>query len=256
MRLLVMSDLYNEYEAMPLVSKDGRRMDADAVVLAGDIHSAFNAITWAREAFQDKQIVQVAGNHEYWHWDLEQALDQLREQAQRLQVHFLENDAIEIDGVRFLGCTLWTDFKIRGDYLQRRVMDDAYRIMRDYRVILSHPDGAIKPHQILAKHEQSAAWLERELSRSGWSSEKTVVVTHHAPVAESLGWIPHDCVSAGAYASRLDQLMGYAGLWVHGHVHHSFDREMLGTRVLANPAGGFEDGVAMNGDFSAVEVEV
>lgn len=258
MKLLVLSDLHCEYEAMPLVGKDGRRMDADAdvVVLAGDIHTASNAVTWARESFPDKKIVQVAGNHEYWYRELDEALDQLREQALRLGVHFLENESVEIEGVRFLGCTLWTDFKIRGDHFQKKVMNDAYGIMRDYHVILSPPDGCIKPQQILARHEQSAAWLEQELSRPGWPSGKTVVVTHHAPLAESLRWIAHDSYSAGAYASRLDHLMGYAGLWVHGHVHHSFDQEMLGTRVLANPAGGFEDGVAMNGEFGPVVVEV
>lgn len=259
MKLLILSDLHNEYEVMPSIGKDGgvdaQADHADVVVLAGDIHEATSAISWAREAFPNKPIVQVAGNHEYWGWTPEEALDLMREQARRLDVYFLENESVTIDGVRFLGCTLWTDYKLRGESLQKCVMADAYSCIEDFHLILNpeSESGCVNPDQILARHEQSAAWLERELNGS---DVRTVVVTHHAPVVESLKEIRHESRSAGAYASKLDHLMGYAPLWVHGHIHHSVDVEVSGTRVLSNPAGGFEDGRALNRFFVPLVVDL
>jgi hypothetical protein len=99
----------------------GRRIDehADVVVLAGDIHAGARGPGWAREAFPDKPIVYVPGNHEFYgqHWM--QLLDPLREMARKHDVHFLENDAVELGGVRFLGASLWADFELFGR--ERRV---------------------------------------------------------------------------------------------------------------------------------------
>lgn len=45
-----------------------------------------------------------------------------------------------------------------------------------------------------------------------------------------------DPVSA-AYASRLDDLACQANLWIHGHMHDSFDYHIGQCRVVCNPCG-------------------
>lgn len=45
-----------------------------------------------------------------------------------------------------------------------------------------------------------------------------------------------DPVSA-AFASNLDDLIVKANVWIHGHTHCSFDYEVEGCRVVANPLG-------------------
>jgi len=42
-----------------------------------------------------------------------------------------------------------------------------------------------------------------------------------------------------AFASSLEMMMDgeRAALWVHGHMHDSFDYEIYGTRVVCNPRG-------------------
>ena len=45
-----------------------------------------------------------------------------------------------------------------------------------------------------------------------------------------------DLVSA-AFISDLTDLLGAAALHIHGHTHHSFDYDIRGTRVIANPQG-------------------
>jgi predicted phosphodiesterase len=66
MKILVLSDLHLSHQSFAVVM-DGARIDAqaDVVVLAGDIDDGLGGFRWAREAFPDKPIVMVAGNHEF-----------------------------------------------------------------------------------------------------------------------------------------------------------------------------------------------
>jgi predicted phosphodiesterase len=113
MKLLVLSDLHLENAPSLEIQRDAAQ-SADVIVLAGDIHPAPDGIIWARRIFDDKPIVYVAGNHEYFDCEFEAALVMLRQSAKEHDVHFLENDSVTIQGIRFLGCTLWTDFEFYG----------------------------------------------------------------------------------------------------------------------------------------------
>lgn len=260
-RLLILSDLHNEALNMDPVL-DGRRIDAgaDVVVLAGDIHEGVEAPIWARRAFPDKEIVLIAGNHEfynhYWHQDLQK----IRDVSADLGIHFLENDSVELFGVRFLGCTLWTDYSLYGEERREKSMSEALRLMTDFRRIKVDPrsedpqewselhDGKLRPQFTLRRHARSAAWLDQQLAAG--DPNKTVVVTHHPPLESS---IPEPFVGdilSPAYASNLTQLVGRSRLWIHGHVHSNRDYLHGATRVICNPRGyaGIER-VPLNQDF-------
>ena len=136
MKLLILSDLHNEIRPMSY-EVDGRRIDrdVDVVVLAGDIHEGVQAPKWARQTFPDKEIILVAGNHEFYGQYWNRNLSRLRETSAKLGIHFLENDAVELFGFRFLGCSLWTDFRLHGDDLLQERMRYALARMPDYRRI-------------------------------------------------------------------------------------------------------------------------
>ena len=40
-----------------------------------------------------------------------------------------------------------------------------------------------------------------------------------------------------AFVSNLSELLLKADLWIHGHVHDSFDYRVAGCRLVANPRG-------------------
>lgn len=247
-RLLILSDLHNEALNMDCVF-DGRHIDlgADVVVLAGDIHEGVEAPIWARRAFPGKEIVLVAGNHEfynhYWHQDLQK----IRDVSVDLGIHFLENDSVELFGVRFLGCTLWTDYSLYGQEQREKSMSEAQRLMTDFQRIMVDPrteeieegagsqDGSLSPLFTLRRHEQSVAWLDQQLAAS--DPNKTVVVTHHPPLAASIPEPFLGDVLSPAYASNLVKLVGRSRLWIHGHVHSSKDYMHEATRVICNPRG-------------------
>lgn len=139
----------------------------------------------------------------------------------------------EFGGVRFLGCTLWTDFRLKG-FLQSRCMQAAERSLNDYSIIRTQK-GPLRAQDTLHDHEQSRRWLERELAKP--YSGATVVITHHGPHPLSIHpRYAGDPVNAG-FVSDLTELMPGVSAWLHGHVHDSFDYVVEGCRVVANPAG-------------------
>jgi len=81
---------------------------ADVIVAAGDIGVGTQGIEWLAQ--NQKPIIYVAGHHEYYYGDIVHTRIAIAELAHATPVSFLENDVCEIDGFRFLGATLWTDY--------------------------------------------------------------------------------------------------------------------------------------------------
>jgi predicted phosphodiesterase len=244
------SDLHLEFFAgsQPRVRHIKPAVGADLLVLAGDIDNGVRGV----EAFVDwpVPVVYVAGNHEFYdhHWT--QTRQDLRSACAGTCVTLLDNDAIEIGGVRLLGCTLWTDFDLPGSR-PPQAMAAVERGLTDYRVIHT-PSGPLRTAHTLADHRRSRAWLEAELARP--HAGPTVVVTHHGPHPLSI----HPRFAANplnpGFVSDLTPLMAGVDLWLHGHTHDSFDYRVGRCRVLANPAGYVMNWAAASGG-SALEFE-
>lgn len=204
---------------------------ADLLVLAGDIHNGVKGI----EAFADwpVPVVYLAGNHEFYDHDWESTRQDLRAACAGTQVTFLDNDSIEFKGMRILGCTLWTDFRL-GESTQSQAMEAVERGLMDYHVIRT-ASGLLRSQQTLADHKKSRGWLEGELAKP--FDGKTVVVTHHGPHPLSI----HPRFAGNAmnpgFISDLTPLLRDADLWLHGHTHDGFDYRIGRCRVVANPAG-------------------
>ena len=204
---------------------------ADLLVLAGDIHHGTQAV----EVFADwpVPVLYLAGNHEFYGRSWEQTRADLRSACAGTNVTFLDNDVIEFDGVRVLGCTLWTDFRLPGAR-QARHMREVERGLNDYRLIRTQA-GKLRTPDTLADHERSRRWLERELAKP--FGGKTVVATHHRPHPLSIApQFAGNALNAG-FVSDLTPLLANVDLWLHRHVHDSFDYRVGGCRVVANPAG-------------------
>jgi len=222
MKLHILSDLHLEYGAF-----QPPPTDADVVVLAGDIHMRDQGISWALDCFS-VPVLYVMGNHEAYGSSIAATMADLRARARGSRVHVLQEDALVLDGVRFLGATLWTDYRLTGN--QPLAQIDAMQRISDFKRV---EDAS--PDQYLEWHVQSRAFLERSLDAP--FDGPTVVVTHHAPCELSVSDRYRDGHMSASYASRLDGLMGSAALWAHGHTHDSFDYEIYGTRVVCNPRG-------------------
>lgn len=205
--------------------------EADVLVLAGDIHRGPEAI----KSFENwpVPVVYVHGNHELYHEAYPEVLDTMRIASEGSNVHFLERDELILRGVRFLGCCLWTDYRLFPD-LQEGAMEAAERMLRDHHVIRMR-DGMFRPQDALDAHLQSRAWLETKLAES--FDGPTVVISHHGPHAGSVHPRYAGMPLNAAFVSDLTPVLSDADVWIHGHVHDSFDYEVENTRVIANPRG-------------------
>ena len=94
-----------------------------------------------------------------------------------------------------------------------------------------------RPQEALLLHRRSAAFIAAELAKP--FAGPTVVVTHHAPHPGSVHPRYADDMLSAAFVSDLSSIIeaGQPALWVHGHVHASFDYRVGATRVLCNPHG-------------------
>jgi len=242
MRILIYSDLHNEFT--PFVPEPRVCAEADAIVLAGDIDLKHYGVDWAQNlsaSLGGKPILMVAGNHEFYGGHFDHTLADLRQAARGSNVHVLENDSLRLNGVRFLGCSLWTDFKLYGvGDAQRQAVEDARQQMTDFKRIHFGPDPLherkLHPLDTTRRHTASRAWLEHEMAAP--FDGPTVVITHHGPSGESIPLSFRGQRLSPAYASDLESLMRPSlSLWIHGHVHESCDYTINGTRVLCNPRG-------------------
>ncbi|MDM0081696.1 metallophosphoesterase [Variovorax sp. J31P179] len=255
MKLLILSDLHAEFETF----EAPKGLDYDVAILAGDIVAPGRAVArWLRDParFGDKPVVQIAGNHEYYESVLAQEAAEMRRQAKAQGIHFLDCDEVVIAGVRFLGCTLWTDFRLRIDSPgfpgqpvrllsdRHRSMMESLRYLADYSAIriddlhASNSRGSrrLVPTDTLLIHRRHRSWLRRKLAEP--FEGPTVVVTHHAPHRNSLAArYAEDWCSGGFVSEMRSEFFEVPLLWVHGHTHDSFDYQVGNCRVISNPRG-------------------
>ena len=275
MRIQVLSDLHLEYggEIPPLAP------GAEVVVLAGDLAPAIHrAIRLAAEIWQDAaHILFVPGNHEFHGSDIEEARRLLARDCADCGVTLLDTAAVTIGDVRFIGATLWTDFRFGTrrpgagtggvrDWLTRseettaeasahraaaRRFGDFNGLIRDW----NGPEGLLTTAETVRRHARDRAFIEAEVAaaheagpgsteacpgpRSGGAGLKAVVITHHAPSPVSV----HDSYAGSpfnpAFVSDLDAMIAHLGpaLWIHGHVHYAVNATVGRTHLIANPLG-------------------
>jgi predicted phosphodiesterase len=233
-KVQVASDLHLEFlgKLLPRERLISPAHGADLLVLAGDIGNGIEAV----EMFKNwpVPVLYIAGNHEFYGHSLEQMRMDLRNAAAGTHVTFLDNDVKDFGGVRFLGTTLWTDYKLERNRTQRQLMESAgLRISDHCRIDCS--GGKFTPERALAEHELSRAWLKDALNRP--YDGRTVVVTHHGPHRLSVHPRYVGNPVNASFVSDLGEFLPKADLWIHGHVHDSFDYKVGGSRVIANPLG-------------------
>ncbi|NIA70361.1 metallophosphoesterase [Pelagibius litoralis] len=237
MKICILSDLHLEFADF-----SPPPIEADVIVLAGDIWLRDLGITWAAESFPPEKTVYVLGNHEPYGADLDESVTRCRETAKQHGVHFLEDEVAVIGGVRFIGATLWSDFRLMGDGMERSyAMDLADRHVNDFRQITVVNDMGqhlgFTARNAVARHIASRQFIERALSLR--FPGPTVIVTHFLPSHLSISAKFYNSWFNPYFCSDLTALIRerQPALWIHGHTHESCDYSIGSTRVVCNPRG-------------------
>ena len=260
MNIQLLSDLHLEsnprFSAQPVPG-------ADLLVLAGDIGSyqpgsllddqdfglaRFSPLPPAQGgAGWPTPVLFVPGTHEYDGLDFDATHQRLRETCERLDIIWLEQQSVVMGGVRFIGSTLWADFDAlsaiaaaAGDITLGEQLKNREKAFRAANFYLSknhafHQGRPVLAEAVRERGLSSQAWLRQALARP--FEGITVVVTHFAPSLLSAD--PRYGLAPGTagFCNALDELLGQAQLWLHGHLHCPSDYLKNGCRVVANPLG-------------------
>lgn len=184
----------------------------------------------------------VPGNHEYDGMAFEEAHEKLQATCKRLDIVFLHQRVEVFGGVRFIGCTLWSDFEAlvptSGPLTQQlKAREKAERAANFYlkKTGTTFKGGPFLSDAVRVQALSDQAWLTKVLSEA--FDGPTVVITHFAPSLLSAD--PRYGLTPGTagFCNALDHLLPQATLWLHGHLHCAHDYVSQGCRVVANPLG-------------------
>ncbi|GAB3187498.1 metallophosphoesterase [Hydrogenophaga aquatica] len=271
MRIQLLSDLHLEanpgYVAEPAPG-------ADLLVLAGDIGSyqlrrdgtCMEEPDWALQRFSPLAayagwpvpVVFVPGNHEYDALDFDETHARLRATCERLGLIWLERESMVLDGVRFIGTTLWSDYDALADAAPRKAVKNqeapdplarrlrqrhkAFRAANFYlEKMATQRAGALFDAEAMRMEAlRCQNWLHEQLVQR--HDGPTVVVTHFAPSLRSAD--PRYGLTPGTagFCNALDAWLDHADLWLHGHLHCPHDYRAGRCRVVANPMGYADKG--------------
>lgn len=234
MYLRIISDLHLEFGDLELPDTSRE----DILIIAGDLGLARKSYTylpfleWYAEEF--KYIIYVLGNHEFYTDSILKSVTRIKESTQDIDNLFiLDNESIEIDGVKFIGSTLWTNFS------DESAKSFAKDMMNDFRLIRNGPSMndayqyKFTPEYSVELFNKNIVFLSEELN----TSKRKVVITHHAPSFKSVHPFYENSVLNTAFYSNLEYLVEKSDLWIHGHMHTSFDYKVGNSRVICNPRG-------------------
>lgn len=231
MKIQVISDLHQEFGVTDLAFDN-----SDVVVLAGDVNLGTKGVDWIKSHIRNKPVIYVLGNHEYYKGSYPKTLNKIKEAAKDSNIFVLEDSFVDIEGIRFHGSTLWTDFSIFGDPRYYGFL--CQNGMNDYKMIRRDPSySRMRSIDIFKIHQFSRAWLTESLEES--KEMRNIVVTHHAPSLQSVPeHFKKDSLTA-AYASDLEDLiLQYQPLyWIHGHIHTPCRYKVGRTEIICNPHG-------------------
>lgn len=180
----------------------------------------------------------TVGNHEFYGCEsLLQSECELREQVKAFpNIHFLQCDEIIVHGIRFLGCTGWSQMTSCGLNYQELVMETAEVRISDFSLI--KVEGlAFTARDCVSLGKQESAWLERQLAIN--SKEPTIVITHFAPALEFRNKrFPVDVLSGYFCNDYIDLIEAYSPkAWIFGHTHYNVNKHYDNTHVLSNQHG-------------------
>ena len=234
-KVAIYSDLHtefgNKFPTVPIL--------AEVIILAGDdiVGEGHGELEEFCNENYDKQIVMVAGNHNYYGKDFDtinQAYIEMKEWAPNL--HFLNNDTFEYKDLVFHGCTLWTDFTCRGEAWKEIGMLESQRGISDFHRI-RYKGKAITPTDMSNLHAESLQWLSRSLKTH--SKKTNVVVTHFPPLIEC----KHPHIESNILDTYFNNDLGEfvsehdIQYWCYAHNHWSDEFELYGTRFISNQMG-------------------
>lgn len=232
MKLHIVSDLHLESCPFELPA-----VQADILVLAGDIANGLNSVQYALEhAHKYHHVLLIPGNHEFYGHNICTTVNLMKQMVENSNVTILDNDTVVLGDHAFIGSTLWSDFKLYSEDLGiiRKCMEAASLSINDFSSV-RYGQTMFNTSHCASLSLVAQSYINQKLNQ--YADKKKVVITHHTPSMKSVPQKYHGDIVNAYFSSNLDTLVEKSDLWIHGHTHSSFDYHINNARVVCNPRG-------------------
>jgi len=226
MRIQIVSDLHIENYAdynwlIEEIIATKNKYKSDILAIAGDVGNyPKNLELIEKFGKYFSQVIFVWGNHDYYNNRGKLILETEKRFAKSDNIHWLQQNRIEIDGQGFIGATCW---------FPKRKDDQKYAHMMANK-IYSESEGM---SWIYSQHRLAKKFFKENMK------DGDIVLTHHMPT--------YRCVSPKFSGSPLNRFFvssmtkeikkAKPSLWICGHTHDKFSVEQFETAIVANPFG-------------------
>jgi predicted phosphohydrolase len=242
MKIRYVSDLHLEICPFVLPYDEEDNDDSSILVLAGDIAVSAKFTDNMRRFFMNvsgrfKEVVYVPGNHEYYHGDITDAIQKLKDELSFLpNVKILDSEVHWIDDVAFVGATLWTDVNKRSEHAMQSIKNG----LNDYHVVKANGYRELDPQDTAIIHDKHKKFIFDAVAQAkADNARKVIVISHHAPSHLSIHpkWAGSPLNPAFSSDLIVEIQNSSPDFWFHGHMHDNFKYNIGWTEVLCNPRG-------------------
>jgi Icc-related predicted phosphoesterase len=223
MKLQILSDLHIDRNPKYGIND----IDSDLIIVAGDVSShpemTINYLNDQSVKLQ-KDILFVPGNHDFNGASVQSGLDMFNNKAID-SVRVLYNQDITIEGVHFIGSTLWTDFRLFGD-AGEWFAKNTCKTFSDFTDI-----HEFSIETCVNEYRKSYNYLSNTIKND------SVVITHFCPSLECGKKSPFPVNSGSAYFYSQSEHLIKNKLWIFGHNHIKDEFDFFDTKMISNPVG-------------------
>ena len=257
MKLLITSDLHIDINETTDFDFMYDKIEKDVVIIAGDISGSLK--THKQYLNKLKKVVgcpitAIAGNHlgyDYYtngcaYHDLLDTSISLLQKESKDNLFFLHNEYVDVGDYIIFGGPMYSNFKLYGNDIL--AMNFAKQYMNDFNYVhvldvLSEDVRPVRPNDYVKWFEQFKKSLKKCIKET---TKDIIVVTHFAPSIKSISDKYNGIYRElnPSYASNMERFIKAnprIKLWVHGHMHDSFDYMIGQCRVVCEPYGYFRD---------------
>lgn len=247
MKIQAMSDLHIDFTENFMYCRNKLSAVSETLLVTGDFcqynYKKRNHFINRDLLSKWKNVICVPGNHDFYgkktDWYMFEKGHEITKKNGNT-FHYINNDYIELDGIRYVCTVLWSPIHLHG-----------FEILRGY------PDfSEIKKHTLENNnelHRMSVEFLNKAVEESNLPC---VILTHHLPLWNFIDErFRHSSFNEAFACDMSDFLSEYSHkikAWVHGHSHKFLRQEINGVIHVRNPLGylGAYNGGGEGQDFS------